>query len=366
MTDRYHSIDIIKGIAMIMVILVHYGQCFDLDVGYALQYCRMGCPIFFVASGFGIMLLLYKRYNGELNSKNIFDFYYSRMKALVPGWYAGIFIVFAVNTLMVLAVGRTLDFGYNRGAVSILCNALFLHGLLPFCNNNVVLGGWYIGTAVILYLITPLILSTMKIFSNRRLFFLVSSIICLIFWVALLLVFKERFTNNDFYYYFFTIHYPEYLLGIMLFFDYKEGKLTEKKDANHLIVGVFILMVAVVLYFMLPHQVVQILSAWATALSTYFILQYMLIREKNNRDIYSKTLESFGRSSYYIFLMHGFFAYSLTKFLLEFSGKSGIHQLFIFYILMPIVMALSFLAGKTLQIFITRLQKIELKHLNKT
>lgn len=155
---RFASIDIVKGIAMIMVILVHYGQNYSIGIAKACQYLQMGCPMFYVASGFGIMCLINKRYKGALNKDNIGQFYFSRFKALAPGWYIAFVVIFLVYTILLYFTGKTLSFGTNRGLPSIICNLLFLNGLLPFCNNNVMPGGWYIGTTVILYVLTPLIL----------------------------------------------------------------------------------------------------------------------------------------------------------------------------------------------------------------
>ena len=355
MTTRYHSIDIIKGIAMIMVILCHYGQCFNLPVAHALQYCRMGCPVFFVASGFGIMCLINKRYNGELNITNIRSFYLSRFKALAPGWYIGILIIYLANTATILLAGRTLNFGTNRGILSIICNALFLQGLLPFCNNNVMPGGWYIGTIVILYLLTPIILKAMRLFSSRKIFFIISSALCIIIELVLFLLFDEKFTNQDFYYFFFAIHYPEYLLGILLYYNFIEKKNDEKSHYNDLLTGILFLVFAIALYFLLPHKVAQIVSAWATAISAYFFLYYMLIYEQSHIHIFNiKSLNSYGKYSFYIYLLHEFFAFTLTRVSLIVLAKIGVPTLASFFILLPIVITLSYFAGSILQAIVSK------------
>ena len=357
MNTRYHSIDLIKGIAMIMVILCHYGQCFNIPVAHALQYCRMGCPVFFVASGFGIMCLINKRYNGDINKTNIRSFYLSRFKALAPGWYIGILIVYIANTVTILLAGRTLSFGTNRGIISIICNTLFLQGLLPFCNNNVMPGGWYIGTTVILYLLTPLTLKTMRLFSSRRIFFVITSALCIILELVLFLLFEEQFTNQDFYYYFFAIHYPEYLLGILLYYDFTEKQIDGKSYSKHLLTGLISLIVAIALYFLLPHKVAQIASAWATAISTYCFLIYMLAYEKNHKYVSIFTvIEQYGKNSYYIYLLHAFFAFTLTQISLLILEKTGITSWISFTVLLPIILTLSYCGGIVLKEIISRSQ----------
>ena len=43
----------------------------------------------------------------------------------------------------------------NREPRALLVNILFLHGLFPCAVNNVFPGGWYIGTAFLLYIAFP-------------------------------------------------------------------------------------------------------------------------------------------------------------------------------------------------------------------
>jgi peptidoglycan/LPS O-acetylase OafA/YrhL len=135
------SLDIIKGIAMMMVILVHYNQMFYSANILLSKFGQMGCQIFFVASGFGSAISFFKISKSCENKKEAWKkFYLSRIKAIGPAWWGMILIVFLVNTLSLKTTGKSLAFGTNRGAVSILLNVLFLNGLFPFCNNNVMPG----------------------------------------------------------------------------------------------------------------------------------------------------------------------------------------------------------------------------------
>lgn len=180
---RVISVDMAKGIAMVMVILVHYEQSFNICKW--LKYFRMGCPIFFVASGFGVMCLINRRFNGELSSKNVWEFYKSRVKAIVPSWWLAFFIVFSVNSVLIALFGRTLSFGTNRGVLSVVCNLLLLHGFFPFCNNSVMPGGWYIGATVILYALTPVILILLRNIKNWKMLYGMSIMVSIIVWGVL-------------------------------------------------------------------------------------------------------------------------------------------------------------------------------------
>lgn len=346
---RFYSVDCMKGIAMIMVILVHYSQSFEICKWFG--YLQMGCPIFFVASGFGIMCLINKRYEKCLDARNVGRFYLSRFQALAPGWYIAFLIIYVVNTFVLMFSGDTLTLGWNRGIVPIICNLLFLNGWLPFCNNSVMPGGWYIGTTAILYGFTPLMLKAMHIFKNRKIFFLASSFTGMVIWLWLCRTLEESFTHDAFSYYFFLNHYPNYLLGIMLFFDYSDSLLSKTQTKMCLPLGLAAFVCAYVLFYSpIPFQIN--LSAWTTALATYLVLYYMLSNESSGKHtVIGNILAGFGKNSYYIFLLHTFYTWPFMDLCKKLLCKLGIdiRTYFWFAVFMPIVLGLSYFTGLLLK-----------------
>jgi peptidoglycan/LPS O-acetylase OafA/YrhL len=138
---RIKSIDVAKGIAMLMVIIVHYNSNFFPNIS-VFRFGQMGCQIFFVTSGYGIAASFSKTMKLYKNKKEACKmFYSSRFKAIAPAWWIMMVIVYGMNTLWLKVVGHSLNFGTNRGIVSIILNLLFLNGLFPFCNSNVMPGG---------------------------------------------------------------------------------------------------------------------------------------------------------------------------------------------------------------------------------
>lgn len=349
---RIVSIDIIKGIAMIMVILYHYQQ--TIDVCKWFYYLRMGCPIFFVASGFAIMCLINNRYSGELDKKNVGKFYFSRFKALAPGWYLTIIIVYLVNTITLAVFKKTLNFGTNRSLISILCNFLFLNGLLPFCNNDVTAGGWYVGATALLYLLTPFILWANRIFRSRRLFFVISSVLVVAIWAVLYIRF------NLIGYFSFAFHYPEYLLGVMLYFDLSESVLNYKQIKACLPLGLIVFACAYCIFY-IDFSLNYYLSAWMTGLATYLVLYYMISNEanRNKNNLLRKVLASFGENSYCIFLLHAFYAWTLIQAVNIIAKRFGIdiHNYFCLFAFMPIVLALSYYSGAVMRNCVRKITK---------
>ena len=71
--DRNKSIDLIRGIAIIMVFIVHYGQSFGTPE--ITEFGQMGCQLFFLVSGY-VCCYSYKK------CKNAFEFYLRRFQQL--------------------------------------------------------------------------------------------------------------------------------------------------------------------------------------------------------------------------------------------------------------------------------------------
>ena len=90
-------------------------------------------------------------------AESVRDFYKKRFFSLAFGFYTMLVAVVTANIICESVIHRPFVGSGNTEILSVLCNALLIHGLLPFCNNNVFPGGWFIGTIVLLYLIHPLI-----------------------------------------------------------------------------------------------------------------------------------------------------------------------------------------------------------------
>ena len=142
---RYLSIDIAKGIAICMVILVHSQQKISGIHFQILDFGQMGCQIFFVLSGYTTAMSLKKKKDG---------FFLRRYISIAPGYYFMLLITHGINFLL-QRWDLTIGFAQNSSLVSLVINVFLLQGLFPFCNNNVMAGGWYIGTLMLLYLVAP-------------------------------------------------------------------------------------------------------------------------------------------------------------------------------------------------------------------
>jgi peptidoglycan/LPS O-acetylase OafA/YrhL len=328
----------------------------------------MGVPAFFVISGFNVVNIIKKRFNGNLNSKSILKFYFSRFKALSVGWYLSIFNFCFIKIILVDILNMSISFlqGINTEVLSIVLNVFFLNGLVPFCNNNVVVVGWYIGALAILYLLTPLIIKLIKKFKNRKIFFVISSIALMIVWLILYTIFYDIFMANGFVYFIFIVHYPSYLLGIFLNLDFYESRLNHKRTGLCLKTGIVIFILSIITYFLSPYAV--IVSNWLAALSTYLILYYMIYKEQNGKE-YAKTIINrivirFGKISYYIYLSHMFSLWAII-YLMQYVLEIDIINYKYFILLMPFALLFSYISGYLFNKVSTTISKIVFKSLEK-
>lgn len=169
----------------------------------------------------------------------------------------------------------------------------------------------------------------------------------MLIWLVLALTAGGWF-KGGFDYFFFTVHYPEYLLGILLFYFLSENKHKEKQIKLFLPFGIASFVIAYVLFYM-PIPFAAYPSAWMTALGTFFVLYFMIYRETTEKR-YSwveKVLIGFGRNSYCIYLLHAFFAWTFIQILGKVFSKLGldIHIYFWLFVLIPVVLVLSYFSG---------------------
>lgn len=229
-----------------------------------------------------------------------------------------------------------------------------MNGLFPFCNNNVMPGGWYIGTTVILYVLTPLIFNPLKRAKSRKKFLFISSMIGMLIWVALYIIFRSNFTYNGFSYFFFLVHYPEYLLGMILYYDISNKVSDRKQIKKYLFTGLACFVIAIAFFYTnFPQH--HIFSAWMTAFATYLVLYYMLFNEINSGQSYfPKLICNFGRNSYCIYLLHIFFAWPFVNMSLKLLDKINVPQVISFFALIPFSLLFSYLTGYILKVIVKK------------
>jgi peptidoglycan/LPS O-acetylase OafA/YrhL len=144
-SHKLDFVDRVRGVAILMVIAVHYAQAFATPtIHRGAMIGQFGVQLFFVASAFTLCLSADHR---RAEASPVRNFYLRRFFRIAPLYYLAIPIyawIFA---------------GEPRGAFytapNMAANLAFLHGLVPAANNTIVPGGWTIGAEMLFYLTFP-------------------------------------------------------------------------------------------------------------------------------------------------------------------------------------------------------------------
>ena len=242
MDQKSKSLDILKGIGIIMIIAVHNRHFVMQDMSGLRQLInlgQMGCQLFFFASGFS---LCHAWQHLHPSRDRIPRFLLRRYLRLAPGFLFFMIVNLTLNILLMDVLHLSPGFIMNREPRALLVNILFLHGLSPGAVNNVFPGGWYIGTAFLLYIAFPPLYAVFQKLRNASLrpgclsacmagipaLLLILNIPLLHFVSACAAKEKLPLGNNTFLYYFFTNQLPCFSLGILLFFQHMHPNAPRK------------------------------------------------------------------------------------------------------------------------------------------
>lgn len=143
------SIDALKGIGILGVLLVHYGlkTSNDLLKGIVFSGAR-GVQLMFIINAFLIFNSLSKI---KLSTKNIIEWWKQKFLRLIPLYW-----FFTIVYLFIFGTGHN----YYLGTLSkvswlnILANILFLHGFYPYYINSININ-WFMADLAIFYVLAP-------------------------------------------------------------------------------------------------------------------------------------------------------------------------------------------------------------------
>lgn len=342
--------DFFKGIAIILVILVHSHQRFDLALMFnAVQrFGQMGCQIFFVLSSFGLC------YSYSKKQLQFVPFMKKRISKLLIGYYGAIILHAIYRVLLASMQGKDIISSLNIPGIVI--NMLFLNGFVPIngINNTIVRGGWYIGTTVILYALFPLLYKIY--FTVRNDFWKKYRIVTFplaIFCVASLTVIVAGFIhpafmcrNNSFVYFSFVNQLTPFALGLVLF-DIKDRLHINKKALPFSLLSLF---VSIILFFgNFKYSFVFCPSFVAAS----FLLMYAWIstnknncnKIENGSNVVVRTILAFGKNSFPIYLTHSFIVYEFSMVSLKFLRTINNNDLLWYIVLLPIEFCLVYFVG---------------------
>ena len=310
--EKLDYIDILRGIAILMVMLVHTSQPVNgvsQLVGDIVRYGQMGVQLFFVASAY---TLCFSRVKRAEEKRPLIFFWIRRFFRIAPLYYVAMIAYFlAESNMHILALIKMPYSQYNFE--TIVANVLFLHGFVPSANNNIVPGGWSIGTEMAFYLLFPLLFSlcdrAYKQYGIISLYGLVGISILLNISVQLMLhqFLEIELNDNSFIYYNLINQLPVFLLGITIFFYHHYTIPIQLSIPVQIAIFTAITIIGIIL---LPLKQQWLIAASIPVIAGIsFVFLVNILRELNYSNIF---LTEVGQVSYSMYIFHFMFAWYLV------------------------------------------------------
>ena len=344
---------LLRGIAILMIIFTHIHQVFQLPLILSMipRFGQMGCQVFFLISGF----FAYKSLtpiieNGNtLGKDSILKYYQKRLKRIAPGYWLTILLSILLAIISIHLTGSN-DTGISTKTSDIAINVLLLNGLAPtMANNHVVRGGWFVGTLVIFYVLTPLLFYFYQKLNKITLIIpAITFVLSAAFLIGLSFI-DKKFTcwNNSFYYFSFVNQLPCFLLGFSLCDLYLKDKID---TISHPVTkGILLATISIVLFYIgywRYNNIVYAIVPFIWTLSVFYLSCVLIKMEINTNSQINKTIIKFGEIDFAIMLIHPFIVFDLFKVLLYYSNWS--HTV-LFFICIPV--------GYTMIYFVSALYK---------
>jgi peptidoglycan/LPS O-acetylase OafA/YrhL len=308
---KLKHVDAMRGIAILMVILVHTAQSVDHKsriLAAICEYGQMGVQLFFVASAYTLCRSWSERRN---ESRKLLKFWIRRYFRIAPMYYIGVLLF-----LLISIADNYRRFGIvgpeeQYTTANILANVLFLHGMFPPANNNIVPGGWSIGTEMLFYAILPLLI--LKLSSAERMTLGSAMLVALStvlivqmgVWSTYFLAGRAVLSGN-FLYYNIVIQLPVFVLGMLLFFLDRDGLWPFESGVANAAGFLSLTAVALALWNSNWPNIYSIIPV-VSGLSFLFLFKLL---QQGNFEMGSLT--RIGTVSYSMYLVHFIFAHRLS------------------------------------------------------
>lgn len=312
---RSISVDLMKCLAILMVLMVHTGQLFKSSWLYSyILPGQLGCQIFFMISGFTLCMSSDSR---RLSPK---QFFLRRFRAIAPGYYFAILLFFIV-TICFRWFGLPYYWKQSYSIGGLASNILLIHGLFPDFINNIVPGGWFIGTIALMYLTFPWVKHALEWLFEKNNW--LGSIVPWIFGGLVLAIWvivdnyavKLTIGNNTFLYFSILTQYPCFIIGMILYLSFKT-RHNQAKPLFDLLFSILLACVTLWLFYNNWKYSFSLVPLMASA-SCSFLLS-ALIKTENARKLKvssSSWIAKISQVSYEMYLLHTLFCYYLIWYL---------------------------------------------------
>lgn len=280
---KLHYISFLKGIAIFGVFWVHCPQCFGLSNYFTMFFWpgQFGCQLFFLISGF-LAINSWQKLEKTHESywQCTLTFYLNKWKSIFPIYMLAIIFWQIIGIILNVLFG-TDSFYYriSHDWDSILLNILLLNFLDVINNNNIVPGGWFIGTIILFYILFPLLNCIYKwmVSKNNNLFIIPIIALLLSFGIQYYLYHITGNWNlskrSGFVYFSIINQFTPLLLGMIANYYSKVVNLSR----NSMLIGfVSIMMISLILFYLIRiNYWINIFIPFLVSLSFYYLFFYV-------------------------------------------------------------------------------------------
>lgn len=295
--QRWHELDLLRGIAILGVLAVHAINSSPTPVHHlnsVIALGRFGVQLFYIASAI-TMCFMWTRRSDE--SHRTVKFYIRRVARIAPLFWIAILLYLAVE-------GRQPRYWApgGIGLRQIVLTSSFLHGIFPDSINAIVPGGWSIAVEMTFYLFFPLFI---RLGTRPQVYLFCAIGLSIANWFLLdplcVAIYSPSYHGatayllDDFRYLNFFNQCPAFLLGIYLYF-----RAAAAGSPTRLEIGATCAWVALTATLFAVHQVRFDALLLVLVLAFQLALSYIILRKK----LHIPPLEYLGQRSYSIYLSH--------------------------------------------------------------
>lgn len=294
---RLKNVDYLRGLSALGIMIYHY-LSWTLGIFESNTFMGRvgvyGVSVFYILSG----LTLFYVYNENFNFKKIISFSLKRFLRIYPLlWLSIVLTIFLLN--------KTFE------SKIIILNITGLFGFFEH-DKYITSGAWSIGNELVFYSLFPFVLLTERYFKYTiEVFFAISFFISLYFGFY---VFNPSLTLGD--------QWNDYInpLNQLIFFSggLLIGKLFINKTNTK--VGIIILLLSTVLFVFYPTagDLITVVSSWNKILFSILIFALscsILLIEYKIPKLFDLILETLGKISYSLYLLHAIVFWYLTNYI---------------------------------------------------
>lgn len=303
---KLNYIDVLRGLAILGVLLVHCAQYGNTDflplmILNIIGNGARGVQLFYIASAFTLFLSMNKRYENEKYPK--INFFIRRFFRIAPLYYVGICYYLWQDGFGARYWLGDMD---SITSANILSNVLFIHGFNPYWINSLVPGGWSIAVEMLFYCFVPLLFIKIKNTQQAYIFVLITLFFRLVldlFFHRFQLIGSERLWNEYLFFYF-PSQLPVLALGILFYYIVNDGYRVIV-SSNLVIFTSVVLMLQFIGFPILPGHFLFGIA---------FVLLGIAISKTEFKVLENPILIYIGKISYSMYLVHFAVLYWLTKF----------------------------------------------------